>query len=120
MSKVHVNVARPDRAAIARIQCDCTERDSHSYHPRFLCEHYPWYGFTFTCLRCGEVWHDDERAPRPLLRGWRQRNINRARRRMRLLYLPDLKEGKCFKVDSETLIEIVYPENEVRSMYKDS
>lgn len=107
MNKVHVNIARPDAVLIARVVCECTEDRKLKIHPRCLIEHYPWYGFNFTCLRCGEIFYELERAPRPLMRGWRQRNINRAHQRMQM-YFNDLREGRCIKGD---LWEVQYPDS---------
>jgi ribosomal protein L37AE/L43A len=39
-----------------------------------------WYGFTWTCLGCGDSWSGGELLPRPFARGWRQRSIANARR----------------------------------------
>ena len=38
----------------------------------------PWYGWTLTCLGCGDRWLDGERLERPFMRGWRQEAIRRA------------------------------------------
>lgn len=37
-----------------------------------------WYGWTNTCLTCGEMWTDGEWHPRPFERGWRKANIDSA------------------------------------------
>ena len=42
---------------------------------------YEWYGWDVTCLGCGEQWSGEEMCERPFERGWRQRNIERAKRR---------------------------------------
>ena len=38
-----------------------------------------WYGDDLTCLGCGDAWADGERYARPFARGWRQKQIARAR-----------------------------------------
>lgn len=37
-----------------------------------------WYGWTWTCLGCGDSWADGERGYRPFKRGWRKEAISRA------------------------------------------
>jgi len=37
-----------------------------------------YYGWTITCLGCGDRWQDGERGERPFARGWRQRSIAHA------------------------------------------
>jgi len=39
-----------------------------------------WYGWNVTCLHCGENWQDGEWSERPFAPGWRQHNIESARR----------------------------------------
>ena len=38
-----------------------------------------WYGWTLTCLGCGDAWQDGERMERPFMRGWRADRIRRAK-----------------------------------------
>lgn len=45
-----------------------------------LGQFYEWHGMTWTCLGCGEQWHDGEHGDREFRPGWRQENIRRARR----------------------------------------
>ena len=47
-----------------------------------LREFYEGYGWHECCLSCGEAWADGERMPRPFAPGWRQKNIERARKRI--------------------------------------
>lgn len=42
---------------------------------------YEWYGWSITCLSCGDKWNDGFREARPFARGWRQQNIAAAKRR---------------------------------------
>ena len=37
-----------------------------------------WYGPTWTCLACGDSWHDGQRVERPFKRGWREEARARA------------------------------------------
>lgn len=46
---------------------------------RFTMWCYEWYGPHAVCWGCGEEFNEDGRAPRPFARGWRQRNMQRAR-----------------------------------------
>lgn len=39
-----------------------------------------WYGWTWTCLACGDRWQDGERGERPFMRGWRAESMARARK----------------------------------------
>lgn len=41
-----------------------------------------WYGWTVTCLRCGDRWQDGEMLERPFKPRWRQENIDHARKMM--------------------------------------
>ena len=38
---------------------------------RCLATFQEWYGWTITCLTCGDRWQDGEILPRPFARGWR-------------------------------------------------
>ena len=48
-----------------------------------------WYGWDSVCLRCGDQWADGELLPRPFARGWRQSNIEHAKKRWRLNRMTD-------------------------------
>lgn len=41
-----------------------------------------FYGPTFTCMSCGEMWDWDGRRERPFAPGWRKANKDAARRRL--------------------------------------
>lgn len=53
---------------------------------------YEWYGPSSTCLRCGDKWADGELLARPFARGWRQRNIDNARKTWRRATPPHSEE----------------------------
>jgi len=38
-----------------------------------------WYGWTTTCLGCGDQWSDGEMHDRPFMRRWRQQSISHAK-----------------------------------------
>jgi hypothetical protein len=40
---------------------------------------YDWYGWTVTCLGCGDQWQDGEWMERPFCPGWRKQRIQTAR-----------------------------------------
>lgn len=48
---------------------------------RFLMVHEEWYGWTLTCLTCGDSWQDGELRERPFKRGWRLDAVLEAKRR---------------------------------------
>ena len=54
---------------------------------RMLCQFQDWYGWTITCLTCGEQWQDGERVERPFMRGWRKLAIEAANNKARELGL---------------------------------
>lgn len=45
----------------------------------------PWYGWDVTCMRCGREWADGEWQPLPFVRGARQKNIDAAKAKWRIL-----------------------------------
>lgn len=47
-------------------------------HTRIVGYFQHWYGMTWTCMTCGDMWADGEILPRPFKRGWRQENIDHA------------------------------------------
>lgn len=51
--------------------CECRRR--------MLVEDGAWWGFTITCLTCGDRWGEDGRMPRPFARGWRERSVAKAK-----------------------------------------
>ncbi len=42
---------------------------------RALLQFQEWYGWTGTCLTCGEMWQDGEMLERPFRPRWRKDNI---------------------------------------------
>ena len=54
-----------------------------------LCQYFEWYGPSVVCLECGERWEDGERLPRPFAPKWREKSIERARKRMAALGLQE-------------------------------
>jgi len=46
----------------------------------FLFEMWEWYGRYSTCLKCGEKFFEGEMMERPFSPGWRQKNINAAKK----------------------------------------
>lgn len=77
MSIIHVN--RTGRTMLAlrrRRRCPtCAARRT------FVVEYpaSPWYGATWTCLGCGDMWSDGERHERPFRPGWRPQRIAHAK-----------------------------------------
>lgn len=71
----HILIAKPDKILLHRHYCPTCEKK------RFMmCWHEEWYGWNYTCLKCGERWADEERLERPFCRGWRQDSVRRAKR----------------------------------------
>lgn len=75
---VHINAPAADSKIVVERECGSCQTDA-----RLFCEHVPWYGWTVTCLSCGEEWQDGERMPRPFERGWREKRIAEAEHRLR-------------------------------------
>ncbi|VUD67796.1 hypothetical protein UKMH10_5559 [Burkholderia pseudomallei] len=44
--------------------------------------YFEWYGQSVTCAGCGEEWQDGYQSERPLMRGWRKKNIQYAIRNL--------------------------------------
>ena len=42
-----------------------------------------YYGWHMTCLSCGDQWQDGEMLERPFMPGWRKKNIEYARRKIK-------------------------------------
>lgn len=73
MSGVHICAPVADAVNLRRMLCHTCERPTY-----FVTAHYEWYGWSVTCLRCGERWNDGERQERPFERGWRRHSIEQA------------------------------------------
>ena len=75
MTGVHILWSRVD--AIEKRRKYCSNCDARRTFVMWFQE---WYGWHVTCLGCGEQWQDGERLDRPFERGWRQQNIETARK----------------------------------------
>ena len=75
---VHVLVPQVIDRKLSRIKCPTCQR--RTFAVGWYAE---WFGWSMTCLRCGERWNDGEQEPRPFRRGWRKDSIARAKRRWR-------------------------------------
>lgn len=64
-----------DKKKWRRVCPSCT---FYATHVGFFQE---WYGWSVTCLNCGEEWQDGEWGERPFVQGWRSKNIEAARKR---------------------------------------
>jgi hypothetical protein len=73
--RIHINWTRYSETCCQVSHCPTCERLR-----RFLCRFQEWYGWTQTCLGCGETWTDGEPHERPFQRGWRQESIRHARK----------------------------------------
>ncbi len=60
-----------------------------------------YYGESGICLRCGEEYSGDEWVERPMERGWRKRNLARARRLLGESRKPRFAEGKCHEQQAD-------------------
>lgn len=78
MGDVYIHAPRPTVRKCQRRECPVCHKRSV-----ILSWFYEWYGASSTCLRCGDKWADGELMPRPFARGWRQRNIEEAKRTWR-------------------------------------
>jgi len=77
LCRLHIHAPPPDRIGVKTIECPTCETDRG-----FLFEHYPWYGWTRTCLSCGDQWEDGERRERPFRRAWRKAAVAEALARL--------------------------------------
>lgn len=62
-------------ADISRREIDEQDCPTCKSKQDFYCTFEEWYGWTVTCLNCGDQWMDGERLARPFARGWRKDNI---------------------------------------------
>ena len=53
---------------------------------KFICEFYEWYGVLTTCLTCGDSFSDGECLPRPCAKGWRLREVAKAKKKLSNLF----------------------------------
>jgi len=72
-----VSICRPDIMTISRGRRYCSTCKVN----RNFCDWFQdWYGWTITCLACGDSWQDGERMERPFMRGWRKESIEHAKK----------------------------------------
>ena len=76
--RLHVCAPRPTERKCFHVQCPTCNRRTY-----MLGWFYEWYGWTVTCLKCGEMWTGEEMHSRPFARGWRQHNIESAKKHWR-------------------------------------
>lgn len=72
---VHIDWARRDREWRRIRFCPIEGRRRRMYG---WFQH--WYGWTVTCLGCGDRWQDGELGARPFKRGWRREAIAAAKK----------------------------------------
>ena len=87
MTYVHINAPPVIEYRLHRHDCPTCERSV--FATSFF---YEWYGWSTTCLGCGERWEDGEMSERPFMRGWREKSKLSARdhyRRMRRFWPPN-------------------------------
>lgn len=77
---VHINFARYSEERCRVFACPVCKR-----RRRMLARFQEWYGLTVTCTGCGDTWTDGELHPRPFAPRWRQKAIERAKKRLREL-----------------------------------
>lgn len=72
-----VVLCRPDTLWVRTVRCCpvCGQRR------RLVGFDQLWYGITWTCLGCGDMWCGEELLERPFKPRWRQENIARASKR---------------------------------------
>lgn len=75
---IHIHAPLPCRKECRREKCPVCEKRSV-----ILSWFTDWYGWSSTCLRCGDRWEDGELLPRPFAPRWRERNKEEARKRWR-------------------------------------
>lgn len=76
--RLHVYAPRPTERKGFRVHCPTCNRRTY-----MLGWFYEWYGWTVTCLHCGEMWTGEEMHNRPFARGWRKHNIEAAKKHWR-------------------------------------
>jgi ssDNA-binding Zn-finger/Zn-ribbon topoisomerase 1 len=75
MNDLHINWTRYSETFCSVNDCPTCRKPR-----RMLAQVQEWYGTTWTCAGCGEMWSDGERHERPFCPGWRKENIERARK----------------------------------------
>lgn len=78
MNNLHVCFSRIDDSKVMILNCwNCKKRR------KMWGWFQEWYGWYVTCLGCGEQWADGEHIPRPFIPGWRKKNIEIAKKKMK-------------------------------------
>lgn len=75
---VHINAPPAVERKIVTTHCPTCKRSR-----RMLGWLYEWYGWTLTCLGCGDRWTEGEMHERPFRRGWRAQSKASAKARWR-------------------------------------
>lgn len=87
--EIHIKWVRYDREEITTQHCPTCGSEQ-----KFLSQFENWYGWTETCLNCGDRWMDGERCPRPFAPRWRELSIAAAKARAVKLGLIQESEEK--------------------------
>lgn len=80
MVGLHIKFTKPIEVQIEREYCPTCEKQRF-----FIAWFEDWYGWYFTCLKCGEKWFNSEMMERPFAPKWRQHNIEAAKKLYRRL-----------------------------------
>lgn len=74
---VHIHAPAPVEECCQVNLCPTCERPR-----RMFVQYFEWYGPSVTCAGCGEEWQHGYQCERPLMRGWRKKNIQYAIRNL--------------------------------------
>jgi ribosomal protein S27E len=95
---VHICAPQVESWMIRRWKCPtCGKR-------RMLVEMFEWYPATVSCLNCGDVWHEGERAPRPFYRNWRAEAVEELKRHLKHLS-QHAKERASQNADTQRVVK---------------
>ena len=78
---------------VVRERCPTCSSPSVPYYRAMVQSHEKWYGFSLTCLRCGESWEDGEMRPRPFAPRWREHRVASTKARLRRWRAGTLPQG---------------------------
>ena len=67
---IHICNPQPSQRKVVNKDCPICKASAPA-----LCEFTDWYGWSDTCLGCGDSWQDGEMHDRPFARGWRKASI---------------------------------------------
>lgn len=76
---VHICAPEVQTISLKKGRCPFHEDENKSI---IMSEFYPWYGWEFICLKCGDAWTNEELRERPFIRGWREKRIKDALKRL--------------------------------------